>query len=511
MANAFTETVITPIKAMRLRYVPLLMIYFAYGASVFSGIAESFFIKERLNLPAHALMMIAVWISIPWSIKMVFGQFVDSVPFLKSTRRSYVFFAAGLMAIGSLLMAGLAGEWTWILAMGSANAIFIVASLITVFGAVLQDVVADAISVEVVDRENRSEEEIRHELAMVQLLGRLSLSIAIFLVSGLGGWLAQIYSYQTIFLLTLIVPIISVTGALFIQIDIPQIKPINRKVFLGGLAYAAFVTSMAFSQFPGHQEIILVVSLIIVSILLFSILGDVDHDTLKKILFAALVIFIYRAMPPVGPGLQWWEIDVLGFNKAFFGTLAQIGSGLAIAGMWFFAKWLTEKPIGWILLILTLVSFILSLPVIGMYYGLHEWTQANFGFGAHTIALVDTALASPFAQMSMVPMLTLIAIHAPRGNAATWFALMASLMNLALTTGNLVSKWLNHIWVVTREVKDSAGNIVTQADYTSLGHLLWSTTLVGLILPLIATFLFLRQDVFSIRQQTSTTTPANNS
>ena len=106
---------------------------------------------------------------------------------------------------------------------------------------------------------------------------------------------------------------------------------------------------------------------------------------------AAIVIFIFRAMPPVGPGLQWWEMDVLHFNKAFFGTLAQIGAGLSIVGMWVFAKYITQKPIGLILIILTILSFLLSLPVLGMYYGLHEWTQATLGFGAHTIAIVDTA------------------------------------------------------------------------------------------------------------------------
>ena len=63
----------------------------------------------------------------------------------------------------------------------------------------------------------------------------------------------------------------------------------------------------------------------------------------------------------------------------------------------------------------------------GSIYGLHEWTEANFGFGARTIAIVDAATASPFAQLSMIPLLTLIAYYAPAGRRATWFALMASL------------------------------------------------------------------------------------
>ena len=36
----------TPVKAMRLRYLPLLMVYFAYGALGLVGIAESFWITS---------------------------------------------------------------------------------------------------------------------------------------------------------------------------------------------------------------------------------------------------------------------------------------------------------------------------------------------------------------------------------------------------------------------------------------------------------------------------------
>jgi hypothetical protein len=230
--------------------------------------------------------------------------------------------------------------------------------------------------------------------------------------------------------------------------------------------------------------------------LLFVVTKDVSASIKKKILFAAIVIFVFRAMPSVGPGLQWWEIDVLGFNKAFFGTLAQIAAGLSIVGMWVFSKYITQKPIAWVFIWLTVIGTLLSLPMLGMYYGLHNWTQEVFGFGAHTIALVDTAVASPFAQLSMIPMLTLIAVYAPKGNAATWFALMGSFMNLALTAGGLASKALNSVWVVTREVKDSAGQIVVHANYSHLGALLWIVIVAGFVLPVAAILIFMRKDLF---------------
>jgi hypothetical protein len=124
---------------------------------------------------------------------------------------------------------------------------------------------------------------------------------------------------------------------------------------------------------------------------------------------------------------------------------------------------------------------VLSLPNIGLFYGLHHWTEAMFGFGARTIAVVDAATASPFAQISMIPLLTLIAFYAPAGHRATWFALMASLMNMALVAAQLQTKYLNEIFVVGR------------GNYTELGPLLITAALLGLLIPIAAITLFGRR------------------
>ncbi len=68
---------LTPIRAMRLRYLPLLMIYYAYGALGLVAIAEAFWIKEALTLSPAELAAIGVWLTLPWTIKMVFGQLAD--------------------------------------------------------------------------------------------------------------------------------------------------------------------------------------------------------------------------------------------------------------------------------------------------------------------------------------------------------------------------------------------------------------------------------------------------
>ena len=85
---------------------------------------------------------------------------------------------------------------------------------------------------------------------MVQVLGRLALSFGIFSVAGLSGWLAQCLSYDKVFLLGLIVPVISVSGALLVRLETSERRPIDWRILGGGIAFGAVVTVLALSGIP---------------------------------------------------------------------------------------------------------------------------------------------------------------------------------------------------------------------------------------------------------------------
>jgi hypothetical protein len=193
------------------------------------------------------------------------------------------------------------------------------------------------------------------------------------------------------------------------------------------------------------------------------------------------VIFLYRASPGVGEGYRWFTIDVLGFDEAFYGTLAQIGAGLSLAGAWLFSDVITRQPIAKVLLWLTIIGTILSLPTIALAMRWDLWTMEAFGFGARTIALVDTTVTSPFAELSMIPALTLVAINAPAGRRATWFALMASLMNVALVAGQLQTKYLNLLFAVDR------------GFYGNLAALTIAAIVIGFVVPVAGILAFGRR------------------
>jgi uncharacterized membrane protein len=103
-----------------------------------------------------------------------------------------------------------------------------------------------------------------------------------------------------------------------------------------------------------------------------------------------------------------------------------------------------------------------------------------FGFGARTIALIDTMADSPLGQVAMVPMLAWIAREAPQELKATYFAVMAAFTNLALSAASLGTNYMNQIFIVER------------GSYDELGQLMIAVNLIGLIIP-IATVLLVNR------------------
>ena len=472
-----------PLQAFHLLYLPLMLIYFAYGASGLIDVTRDLWIKEQLSLSPAALAGIGVWLNLPWTVKMVFGELVDSVPIFGSQRRSYVFIGAAIMASGMVTLAGAAGGW---LAFARLEHLYVLGALLIVIGTVIQNVVAEAMSTEVVARrdaagEPRPEDEVRSDLGMVQVLGRLALSAGMLAVAGVSGWLASFLTRESVFLLGLVVPAISVIGILAVPFETRERRPTDWRILGGGVALGAVILALALGSVPFSQELTFILSMVVVCTMLVFVTRDLDRATQRSILFSSIIIFVFRSAPTVGDGYFWWTLDVLKFDPTFYGTLRQVGAILAIVAMWALSKELTEYSATKVLFWITIAGTALSLPSIGLYYGIYHWTEAMFGFGARTIALIDMATASPFAQISIIPLLTLIAYYAPAGHRATWFALMASLMNLALAAGQLETKYLNQIFVIAR------------GEYAALGHLLIAATIIGFVVPMTAILLFGRR------------------
>ena len=512
-------------RDMRLSYLPPLMVYVAYGISGLTGIVGTFFVKDYLGLSASFLAALGFWAGIPWALKMPIGHTVDLLWRWKSW---LVGLGAGLLTVSLGIMALLIGDRELMTSVLPAEVWYVISVLLAPIGYVVQDAVADAMTVEAVPRvddQGRVFDDQTRKLmhTTMQTLGRVAIvggGIAVALVnvyvfSGTEG-LPQadlIQLYKRIYLMAMGIPFVSVLGmglawwlnrrhkhrliqqgfsseqaGQMVDVRDAESEPTkpNWWILGGSMAFVAFTLTVGLGGFPYREEIVFAGSMTIVLFLMSRLMQELEPDKRLTLVGTAAVVFSLRAIPGSGPGATWWMIDDLKFDQQFLSVLSLIGGIVALVGMFVFRRFMAERSIAYVVGFLTIVGTVLALPITGMYYGLHEWTASLTGgiVDARFIALIDTALESPLVQISMIPMLAWIANSAPANLKATFFAVMASFTNLALSLGQLGTKYLNEMFVVTRAVRDQATGVVqTPADYSQLGELLIVQLLLGLFIP----------------------------
>ena len=512
-------------RDFHLSYLPPLMVYLAAGVSSLTAIVGTFFVKDYLSLSSAVLASLSFWIAIPWSLKMVFGHLVDLFWRVKNL---ILFSGAVLIASSLLIMIGLIAEREAMQAILPVDTWYIISALLAPMGYVLQDSVADAMTVEAVPRFDRDgepidPEKIRSMHTTMQTLGRVAVVGGSLLVSVVNLYVfsgvesmseaQKVQGYLYVYWVALIIPLLSVLGVVIaawikgrtraqlesrgwnpaqleqaIEVHDNSTKP-NWTILIGGLIFVLFTLTIGLSQIPYGQEIIFLGSLAIIVYLISGMTSALTPEMRITLVGTAFVIFMFRAVPTPGPSIAWWSIDELKFDQHFISVLTLIGGLLSLLGMFIFRRFMAEKSITFVIGMLAIVSTIFILPNLGMYYGLHHWTSAMTGgiVDARFIALVDTAAESPLGQLAMIPMLAWIARSAPENLKATYFAVMASFTNLALSASQLGTKYLNEIYVVTREVRDPLTGIVkVAADYSQLGSILTICLVLNLLFPFFA-------------------------
>ncbi|HYE34823.1 hypothetical protein [Methylocaldum sp.] len=515
-------------RQMRLSYLPPIMVYMAAGISGLTGIVGTFFVKEYLGLSAEFLAALSFWMMLPWTLKMPLGHLVDLIWRHKS---GLIILGAGLISASLLIMIGLLDSPAAMREILPTETWYVLSALLAPIGYVLQDTVADAMTVEAVprvDREGRpiEEEQLRLAHTTMQTLGRVAIiggtllvaAVNVYLFSGVENLSGpeKTAVYLQIYRLALIIPAVSVLGVALAAVlrwrdaqrlasqgfetdeiqrlltrPIDELPEVNWWILGGGLVFVLFSVGMGLAAVPLNEEIIFMGSLAIVLFLMRRLTSDLPDRARNELYATAIVIFAFRAIPSTGAGSSWWMIDDLGFDQQFLSQLSLIASALTLFGMFIFRRFMAERPITYIIAVLTVAGAVLYLPNIAMFYGFHHWTAAHTGgvVDARFIALIDTALESPLGQIAMIPMLAWIANSAPERLKATYFAVMAAFTNLALSLSQLGTKYLNQVFTVTREVRNAAtGALEVPADYSELGALLITVTVIGLALPMAAIF-----------------------
>ena len=496
----------------KIAYLPPLLIYASAGVSGLTSIVGIFFIKDFLNLSAAFIASIGFWAGIPWALKMPIGFLIDRYWNLK---QYFVYLGAFLVSTSLLIMYGILVHKSVMLQYLQIKVWFIISSILTPIGYVLQDVVADAMTVEAVEPDFKNntrqanKENTKKEHTIVQLYGRFAIIfgsllvglINLFIFKGVDENYTDInLLYGKIYLYALIIPAISISGiVLFNFLNKNKTKALKFKttkldyqIFLGSCTFVIFTIFFGTLNIPFSKEVILISSLLLISILMRLLIKDLKEVDQYTIVGTAIIIFVFRAIPSPGAGLNWFEIDILGFNQSFFSVLSITSALITLIGMVILKNLMLKAPLANLFFVLSIFSAVLYTPSLFMYYDFHKYTSlvTNGLIDAKFIAILNTAVESPLTQVAMIPMLAWIAKNAPSKYKATFFAVFASFTNIALSARELFTTYLNKIFVINREVVDKESNeILVKANYDDLDNLLISLIFITLVVPLITIYL----------------------
>ena len=502
----------------KIAYLPPLLIYASAGVSGLTSIVGVFFIKDYLSLSAAFIASIGFWAGIPWALKMPIGFLIDRYWYFK---QYFVYLGAFLVSISLIIMYGILVHKGLMLKYFDIKVWFIISSILTPIGYVLQDVVADAMTVEAVEPNFKSKlnniktKLIKKEHTIVQLYGRFAIIFGSLLVGLINFFIFKGIDknypdinllYGKIYIYALIIPSISVSGIiLFNFLNKKATKAIKFKtskldyqIFIGSCIFVIFTVFLGTLNIIFSREIILLSSLLLIAFLMRLLIKDLQKSDQYTIIGTAIIIFIFRAMPSPGAGLNWFEIDILGFNQSFYALLSITAASITLIGMIVLRRVMINTPIAKLFIFLSIISTILYFPNLFLYYELHKYTSiiTNGVVDAKFIAILNTAVESPLAQVAMIPLLAWIAKNAPSKYKATFFAVFASFTNIALSARELLTSYLNKIFVINREVVDTQSKeVLTAANYDDLDNLLISLMIITLVVPL-TTIYFIQRTKF---------------
>jgi hypothetical protein len=200
------------------------MVYLAAGVSSLTSIVGMFFVKDYLSLSSAVLASLSFWIAIPWSLKMVFGHLVD---LFWRAKNLILFTGAVLIALSLFIMIGLIAEREAMQAILPVDTWYVISALLAPMGYVLQDSVADAMTVEAVPRfdsdgQSIDPEKIKLMHTTMQTLGRVAVVGGSLLVSVVNLYVfsgvekmseaQKVQGYLYVYWVALIIPLLSVLG-----------------------------------------------------------------------------------------------------------------------------------------------------------------------------------------------------------------------------------------------------------------------------------------------------------
>lgn len=362
------------------------LIYFfsINGLAALPNLSVNFLLKETLRLTATQAAYFGAVTLLAWVIKPVWGLISDYLPIFGYRRKSYLI----LMSFLSCL------SW-FVLALTNSYSVFFLLLIITVsyIAYAFQDVVVDGLMVETGKPHNLT--------GRFQAIQWAAVYLASIITALIGGYVSElarqrIISYQSIFAVTAIFPLITTIAVYFFA----------KEEKFGYLKTGANNHNNGLKEFLKKKDLWLL----------------------------AFFLFFWNFSPSIGTPFFYYSIDTLKFDGSFLGIVGAVSGIGSLAGTIIFGKYLSEFPVRKLLVAAVFIGVIATF--FDLIYFL-PYTVSHLRF-ARNIALVSGLPLAIIGAIIFLSILNLAAKVSPIYAGGTVFAFLASFLNL----GSMGSQFL---------------------------------------------------------------------
>ena len=365
-----------PKEVRRLSVVFALIYFFSTnGLASLPGLAISFLQKDVLLLTASQMAYFGSVTMLGWLVKPLWGMISDTVPIFGYRRKSWLIITALCGAIiwyslGTIPTASY--TWTLLLTLFTASAMCYA----------FNDVICDALMVETGKPHN-----LTGKFQSVQWSAVYTASI---LVGVSSGFVAEHLSYQTIFRVNALFPLIVLFFVLFYVKEARSAGPRREQARAGMVA-----------------------------------LKEALRD--RRLLAIAFFLFFWTFSPSYGTPFFFFTVDTLHFGKVYLGVAGTVGAVGALLGALAFGRYETRFNAKNMLRLMIVAGVVMTLADFIYFSPLAGYPILIRGYNL-TAVLIGGAL-SGFVGIAL---LNLGAKICPKYGEGTTFAALASFWNIGL-------------------------------------------------------------------------------
>ena len=369
---------------------------FLEGINGMSGLAVSYFYKDKLRVDPATLSTVGSLTSLPWTCKPLYGFISDGYPVFGYRRKPYLF------------LAGIIGSISWLMMSLWVNSIFTGAACM-MFGSAaiaMANVIAEAMIVE------KSRGETQEYASRLQSVIWGAQAVGGIIAAWFGGYLLTYMSDRQVFLLVSTFPL----SLILIAYIVPETR------FFGDARSERSQTS--------------------------DKLKELWHAFRRPEIFRpCLFIFMLNATPATGSTWFYFYTDVLHFSSTFLGTIGLVGSVCTLLGVFLFDATLKKTKFRPIFLWSTIVSAVLGLSQLILVFRINE----QYGIPSELFCLGESAVLSIIGWITTMPILVLASRLCPEGMEGTMYALIMSINNLGGIVGTQVGAVVTELLGVTEK------------------------------------------------------------